>query len=338
MYTCLCISHGSPEGQLRADWERERNAVRAETCIHATTLGDVTETPATTRLRQRRALISVACVAAIAALIGILLLARPTGPAAWTRNLEWPAVGTAALALGDEVAASPHAEEPYAMASITKLVTALVVLDAVPLDPDTQGPTFRMTTDDVDRAEREAARDGRMVAVRDGDQLSLRQLLELTLVASANNYATSLVSHVFGSEGAYIVTAQRWLAEHDLIGIQIADASGMSPNNRATAIDLVTLGRLALDNPVVADIASLPVTFAPNGDMLPNTNEMLGTLGIDGLKSGHTDTAGYTMLFSTQLQEGRLIGVILGSPSDLQRTTDVTRLIATARAATGPPR
>jgi D-alanyl-D-alanine carboxypeptidase (penicillin-binding protein 5/6) len=108
----------------------------------------------------------------------------------------------------------------------------------------------------------------------------------------------------------------------------------MSPGNLASPVDLLTIGRLALDSPVVAEIAALPATHALGGRPIPSTDDMLGTLGIDGLKTGSTIEAGHTILFTTVVDGDRLIGVVLGAPSQRQRATDVTRLIGSARAAT----
>ena len=247
-------------------------------------------------------------------------------------EIDWPAMGSAALSLGNAVASSEDADVARPMASLTKIVTALVILDAAPLPPGAQGPMFRMDETDAGFAQAEAERVGRYVPVSPGDVLTQRQLLELMLVASSNNHATSLVTRIFGNERAYVAAAQRWLDERDLHGVRIADASGLSPANRASALDLLMIGRLAAADPTITEIAALPATRAVPGREQPATNDLLGTLGITGLKTGYTDAAGHTTLFVTSIGDEQLVGVVLGSPSATQRATDVTRLVAQLRS------
>lgn len=244
----------------------------------------------------------------------------------------WPTTGTAAISIGTTTLGAPASDEQRPIASITKLVTALVALDAAPLAPGEQGPSFQMTDADAGYAQAELTRDGSSAPVITGQALTERQLLEYVLVASSNNHATSLVAHLFGGEQAYLAAARRWLDEHELPHVQIADASGMSPDNRASARDLTALGRLAAASPVIAELTALPATISATGERIPNTNDLLGTLGITGLKTGHTDEAGYAALFTTTIGNEQLVGVVLGSPSATQRTTDVTRLVAQVRA------
>lgn len=147
------------------------------------------------------------------------------------------------------------------------------------------------------------------------------------------NHATTLVSRIFGDEHAYLAAARHWLDESGLPDVQIADASGMSPENRASARDLLEIGRLAAEQPVIAELTAQPSTLSTRGDLLTNTNDLLGTLDISGLKTGYTRAAGHTVLFTAPAGDHeQLIGVLLGSPSTAQRATDVTRLIAQVRA------
>lgn len=256
-----------------------------------------------------------------------------TAPALDGTAISWPSTGAAAVMVGTEVASSADDTKPRPMASIAKLVTALVVLDSIPLEPGDSGPQFVLTAADAERAQADRDSGGASIPITPGETLSARQLLEHMIVASSNGHTLALVERIFGSEAAFLVTAQGWLTEHDLTGIEIADATGLSPASRATAHDLLMIGRLAADQPVLAQIARMPGFLTREGFQVRGTNDLLGTLGVDGLKTGHTDEAGYTILFSTSAsaERERLIGVVLGSPNSAQRATDVTRLIASVR-------
>lgn len=248
--------------------------------------------------------------------------------------VDWPVTGVAALAYDDQVAVSPGGDAPRPIASLAKVIAALVVLDRAPLAGDAPGPAFSMTEHDVLLAHEEAARGGVSTPVSPGQVLSQRQLLEYVLVASSNNLSTSLVNRIFGGERAYLAAARAWLDAHGLPDVRITDASGMSSGNAASARDLLTIARLAAEHEVIAGIAAQPVVFGPLGEPLRNTNDLLDLPGVTGLKTGYTDEAGHTALFSVDLGAGgeQLIGVVLASPSQAQRATDVTRLIARARA------
>lgn len=252
-------------------------------------------------------------------------------------EITWPAVGAAAVEIGGATAASPGVDVPRPMASITKLVTAMVVLDTAPLTAGEQGPTFQMTEEDAALAAFEVSRDGKSVPVTVGQMLTERQLLEAMLVASSNNHAASLVQHVFGSEQSYLLAARRWLDAHGLTRVKIADSSGMDAGSEASARDVLAIAQTAASDPAISEITRMPSVLSPGGELFANTNDLLGTFGIDGLKTGFTDPAGYTIAFTTKVgSDGTpLLGVILGSPTRAQRTTDVTRLIASVRAIVG---
>lgn len=290
------------------------------------------------RSRRRRTILALATITAlVVGAVVIVWAVAAGGDRAQTLDadaVDWPATGTAALAYGDQVAVSPGGDTARPIASLTKVITALVVLDSAPLADGAQGPAFPMTEHDVTLAAKAAAAGGISTPVSLGQVLSQRQLLEYMLVASSNNLAASLANRVFGSEFGYLAAARAWLDAHDLADVRIADASGMSPNNVASARDLLTIARLAAEDPVIAAIAPQPVVLGPLGEPLQNTNDLLTLPGITGLKTGHTDEAGYTALFSVDISDDDepLIGVILASPTQAQRATDVTRLIARARA------
>ena len=291
-------------------------------------------------LSGRRAALAVALVAAIiatAVALGAIVwaLASARGGSDDSINeFPWPSTGDAALAHGDLLAASQGGDSAQPIASLTKLITALVVLDRAPLEPGQQGPRFPMTEHDARLAQEEVARGGISTAVAPGQLFSQRELLEHMLITSSNNLSTSLVTRVFGSERDYLVAAREWLDAQGLGGVRIADASGMSPGNTASARDLLTIGKLAAAHPVIAEISGQPSLHTRGGEQSANTNSLLSIPGVTGLKTGHTPESGHTALLSVALvgSEDPLIVVILGSPSEAQRASDATRLIARVKS------
>lgn len=237
-------------------------------------------------------------------------------PAAAVTSL--PGYGASAIAAIDEegVLAQSGTTAPLPMASITKVVTALVVLDAHPLAPGEAGPSITMTSTDVGYYRDYLARNGSVKPVRPGQVYTERELLELMLIPSANNYSKSLAVWAFGSMDAYLGAARAWLDAHGLPGVQVVDSSGLDERSAATATELIHLGKLALAHPVVAEIVAMSSSTVSNIGAVENTNRLLGINGIDGIKTGTLD--GANLLFSASITVGpreiELVGVVLDGP------------------------
>jgi D-alanyl-D-alanine carboxypeptidase (penicillin-binding protein 5/6) len=161
--------------------------------------------------------------------------------------------------------------------------------------------------------------------------MSERDALTVMLVESANNYAWSLARWAFGSEEAYVVAANSWLSKRSFTSTFVADASGLSPATQSTPRDLIRLGELALANDVTAvAVNTATTTITPIGE-IDNSNKLLGTLGINGIKTGTTDEAGACLLFSADLPVGnsvvRVIGVTLGAPNHIELDSAITEFL-----------
>jgi D-alanyl-D-alanine carboxypeptidase (penicillin-binding protein 5/6) len=252
----------------------------------------------------------------------------PTVPA-----LAFPGYGASAVgAVGyPGVLAQSGATTPLPMASITKVITALVVLDAHPLAPGDTGPTVTMTAADVALYGSYLAQNGTVATVRAGLTFTERQLLELTLIKSANNYAASVALWAFGTQDAFLTAARTWLGDHGLDRIVISEPTGIDPGNVAPVDQLVELGRIALAHPVIAEIVASPTTDVPPLGVLPNTNELLGLGGVDGIKTGTLDDFGANLLFSADYTVGQstvtVIGVVLGGPDHDVIDRDILTLL-----------
>lgn len=212
------------------------------------------------------------------------------------------------LVAGDEAASVP-------IASITKVVTALVLLEAHPIAPGEGGPEIVYTDEDVDIYWDMVAQNGSVAPVVPGATLTLRESLEAMLLPSGNNYAISLANWGFGSVDALVERANAWLVEHGLANTRVVDTSGLSLDNVSTAADLVRLGGIALTDPVLAEIVATPSVDIPELGALKNSNKLLGTHGVDGIKTGTTDDAA-NLLFSADVPVGStsvtIVGVLLG--------------------------
>ncbi|MFS0713837.1 D-alanyl-D-alanine carboxypeptidase [Microbacterium sp. 2P01SA-2] len=215
-----------------------------------------------------------------------VLPAAITAPAAGIAQPAWPAEGAGATAVGGFSAVSASSGEPESIASITKLVTALVVLDRMPLAEGDQGPEFAFTA--ADRREYRAylADDQSALDVPVDGVLTQYQLLQGVLIGSANNYADRLVFDLWPDEEAYVEAANAWLQAHDLGGVIVVDSSGIDPENTASPASVIALAETAMSNPVIAGIVAQRSVELPGAGFVENTNALLADPAVVGVKTG----------------------------------------------------
>lgn len=252
-------------------------------------------------------------------------------------ELAFPGYGATAIgAIGwpGTLAASGNTEA-VPIASISKVITALVVLQAKPLAPDEAGPEISFTSADNQLYNHYLALNGKVEPVRSGLVLTQQQVMQLTLVASANNYTASLVNWAFGSEAAFVDAARVWLDSKGLTNTTMVESTGISPDNRSTAADLVELGKIALADPTVSQLVSTVHISIPRVGEIDNTNELLGLDGVRGIKTGTLDEAGACLLFAADFTLGSetitIVGVMLGGADHPSLDRDIQSLLATAK-------
>jgi serine-type D-Ala-D-Ala carboxypeptidase (penicillin-binding protein 5/6) len=239
-----------------------------------------------------------------------------TGTAA---AIPWPATGSAAIGVtSHDVLVSSNADQPTPTASIAKIILAIALLRAKPLNLDEPGPIITLNANDAAIYNAETARNGSAIPVETGEQLTQYQALQALLLPSGNNIATTLANWAFGSEQQYIDYANKLLGDMGLSKTHVADASGYSPHTISTPKELVQIGEAALGNPVIAQIVSQQQATLPVAGTVHNTNTLLGQ-GYNGIKTGHTDQSGGCLLFSAirQIsgQSVTLVGAVQSLPS-----------------------
>ncbi|HEX3678901.1 MAG TPA: D-alanyl-D-alanine carboxypeptidase [Galbitalea sp.] len=253
--------------------------------------------------------------------------------------LTLPSYGASAIAAVGfpGLLASGGVSTPLPIASITKIITALVVLQKDPLGVGEQGPSIRFTAADEAILKAYAARDGDTYPIQVGGSLSELQVLTIALVPSANNYARALADWAYGSEANFLPVARAWLMAHGLTSTTLTDSTGLNPQNTSTPTDLIALGKLALASPVISSIISIRSTTLPVVGLVNNTNPLLGQVGVTGIKTGTLDNAGASLLFSSRLNLGghvvTLIGVVLDGPTHPIIDTAIAALLTVARGA-----
>jgi D-alanyl-D-alanine carboxypeptidase (penicillin-binding protein 5/6) len=211
-------------------------------------------------------------------------------------------------------------EKPVPMASVTKVMTAVIVLQDHPLGHGS-GPTFTMTAADNSAYVFAATHDDSNLEVVPGERLNERQLLEALMIPSADNIADFLARWDAGSIPAFVKKMNAMARKLGLTGTTYADASGVDPASQSTAIDQAMLGAYAMDVPGMISVEDHPTMTFPVEGTVVNYNPVVGQDGVIGLKSGFTSAAqGCLVTAARRPVGGRSVLVVsstLGQPFNL---------------------
>jgi len=271
------------------------------------------------RRRRRRAILALSIVLvliaggyATAAALAPLPTLRPVLSTEAETQIDADAEGAAAAveaqrlptaigwADGDEVWSNDDAS--YPIASLTKLVTVLVCLEAQPLEPGADGPAHTWTAEDQRRQYEYLAMQGVAYPIPVGTEVTTRQMLELSLLPSANDFAAAYAYSVFGSNDAFVDAVDAWKKKHGLDSLQVVEPTGLDERDRANAADLVRIARLALQNPTMSEFTRMKSAELPWGiGRVVNTNPLLGKVrGVIGLKTGSLNVVGYNLVVAQE--------------------------------------
>jgi serine-type D-Ala-D-Ala carboxypeptidase (penicillin-binding protein 5/6) len=221
-----------------------------------------------------------------------------------------------------EVLAQKNMNDRLPPASLTKLMTAYVASSALK-----QGQI--KLNDMVTVSEKAWKMQGSRMFIQVGTQVSVKDLLDGIIVASGNDACVAMAEHVAGSEDVFVQLMNQNAARLGMQNTNYTDSTGMpDPNHYSTAYDLAVLTR--------AIVKDYPEDYAwyknqwivYNNVRQPNRNRLLWRdSSVDGLKTGHTDSAGYCLVSSALRSHMRLISVVMGEPSDNARTDDSAALL-----------
>lgn len=210
-----------------------------------------------------------------------------------TPSLPWPSVGSAAVSVKGIGFLGAHGDEaPRPIASTTKIMTALLILEDHPLAPGQSGTEITITHQDVADYLRDAGQDQSVFPVTEGEKLTQLQLLQALLLPSGNNVANLLAKWDAGSKEAFVAKMNARAAELGMAHTHYDDASGFSAKTVSTPSDLLIVGATAMDNPVFRQTVAMAQSTLPVAGVVHNVNTILGKDGNIGIKTGTTDEAG----------------------------------------------
>jgi serine-type D-Ala-D-Ala carboxypeptidase (penicillin-binding protein 5/6) len=234
----------------------------------------------------------------------------------------WPADGQAAVQIGQsQVRAGPN-QHPAAIASVTKVMTAYLVLRDHPLRPGQNGPKITLTDADVADTDRRRRQQESVVSIAAGEQLTELQALQALLLPSANNIAAVLARWDAGSPDRFVARMNATARSLGMTHTRYTDASGYDDATVSTAADQVRLVDRAMRLPVFANIVATPSATLPVAGTVHNTNTLLGHKGFVGVKTGSTAAAGGCFAFQAirwiDGKRATITGVVLGQPGHNQ--------------------
>jgi D-alanyl-D-alanine carboxypeptidase len=262
----------------------------------------------------RRALLAVVALVAVLAAPVRASSADPPAAAPTIAAASWYLLGEDGAML-----AGNDANAPRAVASITKLMTALVALEHTELD-------------DVVRVSAGAASIGEStVYLRAGEELTVADLVRATLSPSANDAAEALALHVGGgSADRFVDLMNAKAAELGLSDTHFENPHGLDESGHvSSARDATVLVRYALGVPFVREALSQTSVSLPGGRTFPTTDDLLvGWKPLVGGKTGHTRDAGWSQTAAAERAGVTVYGTVLGSDSRGMRNEALRELLS----------
>ncbi len=238
------------------------------------------------------------------------LVGAPTQPAL-------PSAGSSLIAVaGLGTIGTAGSDQPRPLASVTKMMTAYVFLKGHPLKTGESGPTITLTDVDARRYAQMLAQDESALPVTSGMRLTQLQLMQGMLIASANNFAEIAANWDAASVPAFVAKMN---AEAQALGMNnttYADVSGISAKSVSTPADLLILERKLMSDEVFRGIVGTKQATIPGIGPIKAVNELLGEVGVIGIKTGYTEEAGGNLAFAAERsvsgQKIEVYGAILG--------------------------
>ena len=221
-----------------------------------------------------------------------------------------------------QVIAEQEANQRVEPASITKIMAAYVIFEEL------RAGRVKLT-DDVLISERAWRTEGSRMFAKVGDKIPLEQLMLGMIVQSGNDSTVALAEHLAGTEEAFVAMMNSYLAKFGLTDTHFTNAPGLSdPNHYTTAMDIARMARIIIrEHPEFYKWYSIR-EYTWNNVKQYNRNQLLARdPSVDGMKTGHTENAGFCVVVSAKREEFRLISVVMGSVSEATRTQQSQALL-----------
>jgi D-alanyl-D-alanine carboxypeptidase (penicillin-binding protein 5/6) len=218
------------------------------------------------------------------------------------------------------------AHEKLPMASITKVMTLLLVAEAI------DSGRLRLT-DSVKTSEYAASMGGSQIFLEPGETMKVEDLVKGIAIASANDACVALAEHLAGSEEAFVRQMNRRARELGMDDTHFANCNGLpEPDHYSSAHDIAIMSRELLKHEWITKYTSVYSDYLRKDTEHPfwlvNTNKLVRFYpGVDGLKTGYTAEAKYCLTATAKKDGFRVIAVVMGAPKPSVRNREVSELL-----------
>ena len=266
-------------------------------------------------------------------IFGVLGAALPPGAAAAEQEIPGKSALLMDIATG-KVLFEKNAHEALAPASVTKVMTMLLIMEAI--DSGSLG-----WDDTVTASEAAAAKGGSQIYLKVGETMTVADMVKSIAVSSANDCACAMAEHIAGSEAAFVEKMNQRARELGMADTHFVNCTGLddseeAKNHLTCAYDIALMSRELLKyHPDILKYTTIWMDTVRNGQFgLSNTNKLIRFYpGATGLKTGFTSGAGYCLSASAERDGLGLIAVVMGCETSAQRFTACRQLLDQGFAA-----
>jgi len=237
-----------------------------------------------------------------------------------------PQVGASSYVLMDavsgEIIVQKNSDESLPPASLTKMMTAYIVESEI-----ASGDVN--LHDEVPVSVKAWRTGGSKMFIKEGTKVLLEDLLKGVIVQSGNDASIALAEYLAGSEDAFADIMNQQAVQLGMTGSHFVNATGLPAEGHvSTAIDMALLARAIIEDYPEQYAVYKDKYFTYNNIRQPNRNRLLWRdKSVDGLKTGHTEEAGYCLVASAKRGDMRLITVVMGTASEDARVKETQKLL-----------
>lgn len=225
--------------------------------------------------------------------------------------------------LSNYVIAEQNVEQRVEPASLTKMMTVYVV------DHARKSGKLKLT-DMVKISEKAWKTSGTRMFVEVNAEVPVNDLLRGIIIQSGNDASVAIAEHVAGTESAFAELMNFYAKQLGLVNTHFVNATGLpDPNHYTSARDMATLAKALIRDFPESYALYAEKEFTYKNIKQENRNRLLWINDfVDGIKTGHTDSAGYCLVASGKKDNMRLIAVVMGTKNDSTRTDETNKLLA----------
>ncbi|MEU2236364.1 serine hydrolase [Streptomyces vietnamensis] len=231
-------------------------------------------------------------------------------------NMPWPNEGQGAVEVeGVGSMGAYGAQKPAPIASVTKTMTAYLILRDHPIKGKQQGPEITIDKKAADQAKHDSES---TAPVQEGQTYTEKELLELLMIPSANNVARLLARWDAGSEAAFVEKMNAAAKDLGMTQSTYTDPSGLLDSTMSTPQDQLKLAKAVMQYDVFREIVNMPnLTVDGIPGRIENNNNILLKPGVNGIKTGSSTPAGGNLLWAANTvvdgQNRRILGIVMGA-------------------------